>query len=107
VITCEYPLDQPVNFFSLSPAGSPVNDPSPMTRLCAWCGKRLASGGSLVSHGICGKCYGVIFQGQFEFADHPPEPAAKAPAANRRAKPRPQAETTEAVQPELGFSPKR
>lgn len=65
--------------FGLSPA--PLAHRT-MTKVCAWCGKRLVSGGSVISHGICAKCFGAIFQESFEFLEV--MPAQVAARGNRR-----------------------
>ncbi len=39
----------------------------PLKVVCAWCRKTISGRGSLLSHGICDKCYGQIFQLRFDF----------------------------------------
>ncbi len=50
-----------------------------MTRLCAWCGRRIRGRGREVSHSICDRCYAAAFQCQFAFL----EEVAAAPAPTR------------------------
>ena len=38
-----------------------------MKIVCAWCNGKIGGTGSLLSHGICNKCFGQFMQSQFDF----------------------------------------
>jgi hypothetical protein len=38
-----------------------------MRIICAWCNQKMGGSGSLLSHGICGRCMAELKQPVFEF----------------------------------------
>ena len=43
-----------------------------MKIVCAWCNAKMGGRGTLLSHGICKRCFSLLMQRQFEFMEELP-----------------------------------
>ena len=55
-----------------------------MKVVCAWCKVTISGRGAALSHGICKKCFSMIFQPQFNFMEYVPASSQESRGARRR-----------------------